>query len=74
MRRAPPRPRRRPETGGDVGAPVGVIRELVGRRQTDGRPTWLMYDTYFGASEGLRQFKRWIGLEPYRVSWSWRDP
>jgi hypothetical protein len=52
---------------------VGAIRELVGQRQTEGRPTWLMYDTYFGASEGLRQFKRWIGLEPYRVSWSWRD-
>jgi hypothetical protein len=52
---------------------VGTIRELVGTRRMDGRPAWLMYDTYFGASGGLRQFKRWIGLEPYRVSWSWRD-
>ena len=52
---------------------VGAIRELVLRRESEGRPTWLMYDTYFGASEGLRQFKRWVGLEPYRVSWSWRD-
>lgn len=52
---------------------VGVIREFVGRRQIDGRPTWLMYDTYFGASEGMRQFKRWIGCEPYRVRWFWRD-
>ena len=49
------------------------IRELVERKQTDGRPTWFMYDTYFGASAGLRQFKQWVGFAPYRVSWSWRS-
>jgi len=52
---------------------VGAIQELVGRRQAEGRPTWLMYDTYLGASPGLRQFKVWMGLAPHRVSWSWRD-
>ncbi len=51
---------------------VGAVRELVERRRDDGRPTWLMYDTYFGATAGLRQFKLWVGLEPHRVSWSWR--
>lgn len=52
---------------------VGAIRELVARREAVGRPMWLMYDMYFGASEGLRRFKHWIGLEPFRVSWEWRD-
>jgi hypothetical protein len=52
---------------------TGTIRELTLRRQAEGRPTWFMYDMYFGAAPGLRQFKRWIGCEPYRVSWSWRD-
>ena len=52
---------------------TGTIRELTLRRQTEGRPAWFMYDTYFGAAPGLRQFKDRIGCEPYRVSWSWRD-
>jgi len=28
---------------------------------------------FTGAELGMRQFKRWIGCEPYRVSWVWRD-
>ena len=52
---------------------AGAIGELIERRQTGaGRPTWLMYDMFSGAPPGLHQFKRWIGCEPYRVSWSWR--
>lgn len=50
-----------------------VVRELSGRRQATGRPEWLYYDTFPGASPGMRQFKRWVGCEPFRVSWSWRD-
>lgn len=52
---------------------TGAIQELIGRRQAEGGPTWFMYDMFSGASPGMRQFKRWIGCEPYRVSWSWRD-
>jgi hypothetical protein len=29
----------------------------------------LMYDTYFGASDGLKMFKRRLGFKPYRVTW-----
>ena len=50
-----------------------TIRELIGRRQMDGRPKWFMYDMFSGGSPGLRQFKHRIGCKPYRVSWSWRD-
>jgi hypothetical protein len=50
-----------------------VVRELSHRRQDAGRPVWLYYDMFPGASPGMRQFKHWIGCEPYKVSWSWRD-
>ena len=30
---------------------------------------YIMYDTFFGASEGLQQFKRKIGFKPYKVKW-----
>lgn len=49
-----------------------TVRVLGERRRADGRPTWFMYDAFFGATPGMRQFKRMLGLEPYRVSWSWR--
>ncbi len=29
-----------------------------------------MYDTYVGAHPGLQSFKKRIGFEPYRVSYS----
>jgi hypothetical protein len=51
---------------------TGAIRELIGQRQERGGPTWMMYDKFSGATVGMRQFKRWLGCEPYRVSWSWR--
>lgn len=45
-----------------------VVRELSERRRATGRPVRLYYDTFPGASPGMRQFKRWIGCDPYRVS------
>ena len=32
---------------------------------------YVMYDTFFGASEGLQQFKRKLGFSPYKVNWKW---
>jgi hypothetical protein len=51
-----------------------VVEEVIRRRAGDGSPTWLMYDMISGASVGLRQFKRWVGFEAYRVRWRWRGP
>jgi hypothetical protein len=34
---------------------------------------YLMYDMYFGASAGLRQFKTHLGFQPYYVRWR-REP
>ena len=33
------------------------------------RPSWLMYDTFFGATPGLRYFKERLGFKPYVVKW-----
>lgn len=31
------------------------------------RVNWFMYDTWFGANHGLREFKRRVGFQPYRA-------
>jgi hypothetical protein len=49
-----------------------TIRVMGERRRAEGHPTWFMYDAFFGATPGMRKFKQMLGLEPYRVSWSWR--
>lgn len=58
--------------------PDGVMYLLVQETLTtlaaapaQARPRWVMYDTWIGASEGLRTFKQRIGCEPYRVRWRW---
>lgn len=32
---------------------------------------YIMYDTFFGASKGLKKFKTKLGYKPYRVKWKW---
>ena len=34
---------------------------------------FIMYDTFFGASEGLKKFKQKIGFNSYRVKWLWEN-
>ncbi|MCX7088332.1 MAG: hypothetical protein NTV00_09795 [Methylococcales bacterium] len=34
---------------------------------------FVMYDTYFGASEGLKKFKQKLGFQPFHVKWLWQD-
>jgi hypothetical protein len=43
-----------------------IIRRLVEARTYD----YLMYDTYFGASPGLKTFKKTLGFAPYRAKYS----
>jgi hypothetical protein len=51
---------------------TAMVRLTIERRGSNESPIWFMYDTFPGASAGLRQFKYAIGLEPYRVRWRWR--
>ncbi|MDL0088299.1 hypothetical protein [Campylobacter gastrosuis] len=32
---------------------------------------YIMYDTFFGASDGLKMFKKKLGFAPYKVQWIW---
>ena len=48
-----------------------VVREMSERKGADGHPNWVLYDTFFGATEGLRHFKERFGFRPFRVRWVW---
>jgi hypothetical protein len=47
-----------------------MVTEIVGRLIEARAFHYLMYDTYFGASPGMKTFKTMIGFEPYRVKYS----
>ncbi len=34
---------------------------------------YIMYDTFFGASDGLKMFKKKLGFTPYKVAWKWES-
>ena len=34
---------------------------------------YIMYDTFIGATEGLKNFKKKLGFHPYRVKWIWKN-
>lgn len=50
----------------------GIVDYLIAQKRETGLPLWLMYDTFFGAPEGLWYFKERLGFRPYRVKWLWR--
>ena len=50
-----------------------VICACIDVRRAIGSPTWLMYDTFWGASKGLSSFKEHFGFRPYTVDWVWVD-
>lgn len=50
-----------------------VVRWGISQRREQGVPKWVMYDTFFGASDGLRYFKERTGFRPHRVRWRWLD-
>ncbi|NIA56527.1 hypothetical protein HAV22_23140 [Massilia sp. TW-1] len=45
---------------------VDIVLRLIERQCV----RYVMYDTFFGAREGLQNFKRIVGFEPYRVRYS----
>lgn len=47
-----------------------MVSEIVARLIDDGKVSYVMYDTFFGALPGLRQFKTVLGFQPYRVHYS----
>ena len=46
---------------------ASAIENLM--KEKNNEINFVMYDTYFGASEGLKLFKRRFGFKPYFVKW-----
>lgn len=49
-----------------------LLADVACRLIDDGRLNYFMYDTYLGALPGLRDFKRKLGFQPYRIRYSIR--
>jgi hypothetical protein len=47
-----------------------IVSLLLAERHAGDGPDYLMYDTFFGAQPGLRQFKTLLGFVPYRVRYT----
>lgn len=47
-----------------------LLMEIICRLIDDSQVHYFMYDTFLGAQEGLRNFKRRLGFQPYRVRYS----
>lgn len=49
-----------------------LVSLLLMELRAGGGPEYVMYDTFFGARPGLRQFKTMLGFSPYRARYSLR--
>jgi hypothetical protein len=47
-----------------------LLSEAICQLIDSGEVRWVMYDTFFGAQPGLRNFKTILGFRPYRASFS----
>lgn len=47
-----------------------LLTEIICKMIEIGNLQYLMYDTYFGASPGLKHFKKMLGFQPYRAKYS----
>jgi hypothetical protein len=47
-----------------------MVSEIIARLIEAGKEDYVMYDTFFGALPGLRQFKTVLGFQPYRARYS----
>jgi hypothetical protein len=47
-----------------------LLVEIICRLIDDREVQYFMYDTFLGAQDGLRNFKRRLGFQPYRVHYS----
>ena len=47
-----------------------MVSEIICQMIESRKYRYIMYDTYFGASPGLKAFKDMLGFEPYRAKYS----
>jgi hypothetical protein len=46
-----------------------MIVEIIGALMRERAVRFVMYDTFFGASPGLKNFKTILGFKPYRAKY-----
>ncbi len=51
---------------------IDVNKLIFEKYNTAFKCRYIMYDTFFGASEGLKQFKNKLNYKPYKVKWKWQ--
>lgn len=47
-----------------------LVTEVICQMIENGSFDYVMYDTYFGAGQGLQAFKKMLGFEPHRAKYS----
>ncbi len=50
---------------------ISLAKLIFEKYKTNHQCRYIMYDTFFGASEGLKQFKNKLNYRPYKVKWKW---
>jgi len=50
-----------------------IIRDFSEKSKNSNGPSWSMYDSFFGNSDGIILFKKKLGYAPYNVNWKFRD-
>jgi hypothetical protein len=49
------------------------LNKIVFEQYKKNEYKYIMYDTFFGATDGLKLFKKKLGYKPYKVKWIWED-
>jgi hypothetical protein len=49
------------------------LNKIVFEQYKKNEYKYIMYDTFFGATDGLKLFKEKLGYKPYKVKWIWED-
>ena len=50
-----------------------LIVSLIEKNKDNDREVYLMYDTYFGGSSGIKLYKKRHAFKPYKVKWKYVD-
>ena len=48
-----------------------LIISLIEQNKNTSKKIHLMYDTYFGGTEGIKLYKKRHAFKPYRVKWKY---
>lgn len=50
-----------------------LITSLIEKNKDNNKEVYLMYDTYFGGSQGIKLYKKRHAFKPYKVKWKYSN-